>query len=904
EPNLLGHRPIASVEEGVEFWLAFHKASTQADFALDPPPSDSPEQLFTGPTDVRRTLRRKQAWSTSYTLSGRQKSYLSRFVNYDNGETPTVKNPDDPDDPFNVLCYAAAAPHHAVQAYFKNVQNQMMASKEKREGKQDRGREAEARRLLGRKVSEAKERLKNDWKQAVQLACPEITVDGDSITGGPALERIRKSFFASNGNIDPQRLQGAIKAALASSLWKKPIYAKLPRPDAGAIAEEPRAEEAIVARNSSVKEILELVQKQEPIVKEKRRRGKGKAKSEEPAKRGPRFVWTPEYDELAKDATAIIAARCRSCKIMKWDAVDQLFPGVRANGVRNRIGKLRADPAVESYLLNLEQAWYRVWMEKRGTKELPDEFVESATHFDLIAHVAYLRRRFDKALLRSNVAIQPRHVEQPSLPATVSQINEEYEVEEEQREAKWGFIWNTSGDDLRDRCLYRSALSSSWHVPSQIVELSSKEDIRAEIAIKMTLETADDAYDVGIAQKILKACEDEHVTRALAHMEKYGYITKVVSEEGRRIPGRTWKFQEWQADVMNGPLNPQLYVGAEAFEEGLRKEGTQELPYVIGDGVMLALTQLVSDDKVTLVVDTSHPAKVRPEFGGDSKKVADDHLETSITIRLRQNPSEVDDVEMVTCQEAQPVVEPSYLQMNVDRPPGRPHGVSSNDPGRVMSCHKGDLASTSKWVDCEGCLDDAEFELLDRLPEAERSIAIATLKQVQAAGVGGIHQSDLLTMAKTSVTKLLTCSSTPLVFWSTCNTKPTLVSSTFLPAYTLPTPTGLVFPCRWIDINGNVIERVWEGSIRNVLGWVWNRPGITLGEVRVRLQRVLGRAEVLDLVCVLVRTRGLVAKLDGLQVGAEEIIGGDDEQLGKTYLLVNLDMGSKWRRGVSWQDGT
>lgn len=77
----------------------------------------------------------------------------------------------------------------------------------------------------------------------------------------------------------------------------------------------------------------------------------------------------------------------------------QVFPGVDSNGVRTRISKLREDAATEAYMLKLEEAWYHLWMQKRGTDELPDSNPDSLTKFDLISHVVYLRNNIDKAQL-------------------------------------------------------------------------------------------------------------------------------------------------------------------------------------------------------------------------------------------------------------------------------------------------------------------------------------------------------------------------------------------------------------------------------------------------------------------------------------------------------------------------
>jgi len=112
-----------------------------------------------------------------------------------------------------------------------------------------------------------------------------------------------------------------------------------------------------------------------------------------------RFAWNPEYDELAQDAAVVIGSRCRSIGRMDWSSMTQLFPSLDSNGVRQRLMRLREDPALEAYLLRLENAWNNFWMQKRGTSILPDNNPENIFEFDLLGHVACLRRHIDKGSL-------------------------------------------------------------------------------------------------------------------------------------------------------------------------------------------------------------------------------------------------------------------------------------------------------------------------------------------------------------------------------------------------------------------------------------------------------------------------------------------------------------------------
>jgi len=109
-----------------------------------------------------------------------------------------------------------------------------------------------------------------------------------------------------------------------------------------------------------------------------------------------RFHWNSDFDELARDASAIIRARCRHLPRLDWGAFEQVFPSVPRNTVRQRLAHIKETPGNEAYLRRLEDTWYDIWLKYRGTPLLPDEDFQSASNFDLIKHVEFLRAHVDK----------------------------------------------------------------------------------------------------------------------------------------------------------------------------------------------------------------------------------------------------------------------------------------------------------------------------------------------------------------------------------------------------------------------------------------------------------------------------------------------------------------------------
>jgi hypothetical protein len=110
-------------------------------------------------------------------------------------------------------------------------------------------------------------------------------------------------------------------------------------------------------------------------------------------------MWTREYEELARDAAAVIKGRCRDAIRLEWAALEQVFPAVPRNTVRQRIAHLREATGGETYLNRLEDSWYQLWVQHRGSAHLPDDDFRNPSNFDLIKHIEFLRKHIDKNAL-------------------------------------------------------------------------------------------------------------------------------------------------------------------------------------------------------------------------------------------------------------------------------------------------------------------------------------------------------------------------------------------------------------------------------------------------------------------------------------------------------------------------
>jgi hypothetical protein len=84
------------------------------------------------------------------------------------------------------------------------------------------------------------------------------------------------------------------------------------------------------------------------------------------------------------------------------------------------------------------------------------------------------------------------------------------------------------------------------------------------------------------------------------------------------------------------------------------------------------------------------------------------------------------------------------------------------------------------------------------------------------------------------LTHLANIENPPFFLLSSEQRGPIAIDSQYLHIWSIPVPDEgencqlMAFPRRWLDINGRIIPKIWFSGLRNVLGWILNRPGISL----------------------------------------------------------------------------
>jgi len=180
------------------------------------------------------------------------------------------------------------------------------------------------------------------------------------------------------------------------------------------------------------------------------------------------------------------------------------------------------------------------------------------------------------------------------------------------------------------------------------------------------------------------------------------------------------------------------------------------------------------------------------------------------------------------------------------------HGLSVD--GGIASCRR--LTNTG-LADCMVCLEDEWVSFNDSITPEERELAMHVLTVVRQGAEHGVTKSHLRANTSAGVTnrqlfsvvKRMMEPPVPMLFWTGYSSL-VLVSSAYIKRWTVlvsESPATRIFPRRWFDISGVIIEDFWEAALKAVMGVIIFRPGVSQAELRWRLRSVYDRQEVGDI---------------------------------------------------------
>ncbi|KAI9068032.1 hypothetical protein FKP32DRAFT_1588061 [Trametes sanguinea] len=898
---------VLTADQAAAYWGDLERASTDLEFAesilgaVQPPAENAPSDIVS----VAKTLRRSISWSATYNLSWYQTEYLRQFINPATGHTP-LEDEDGAEEQLNKLSWITSASKDAIIGYFSKARKRHLRDLKKvaaraAKGKQKAGDDAGA--VLARRAAEAKEQRERDWEEMLRRVHPGELPP-------PAVQRIQrlKTKFMHGAGKPSDKWEGRIVDAIreAEMVAEKLLPAAAqtsalpPMPVAKPVLPAP------VVTATQEKDVDELIAAQGPRAQQEARAKKskkGKDKDTGGSSQTPRrhrFLWNRDYDELVRDASVIIKARCRGGTRLDWGALEQVFPAVPRNSVRQRLVHLRETPGTETYLARLEDKWYELWTQHRGTEVLPDPDPESATNFDLATHVKFLRKHIDKNAIRVGF-VEVQADKKTILPASIEELEQTYDVVEKVPTAPpWDFMWSVVAEEGREKQFAQHAFTAEVGDMPPVSSYESEFIQVADAAVKMALGNPNETYDPDTASQLLKGVGEEPVRIATTELLNRGVLAKIVRDPAKSKPGRTLKISDNNLNAMGGLLPREVFQDAMALEESLSQQEDpyqwQEWSLLASDGDTALLIELASENKVQFDVDTSHPRSMRSIIDWNSKKADDDDIETDIRVRYLDL--------------ARPVLEPpvpelpttasdTQEELSIDPSLRTDHGKKAD--GEPAFCRR----TSEGLIDCPACLQEAESVCLQELSQEERTVAAKLLALLRDAGPNGLSkqqlQADLEGFSPTAVRSVIQCATdaaVPLMYW-TGYAVIVLVSAIHIKPWTVTVTEpehaavqSMVFPRRWLDIYGRKLNDVWDAATRAVISLVLLRAGISQAEIRWRLRSVYDRQEVLEILQALQEDGYIDSRVEtDIPISA---IGPADEKEEKITFWFLTREGRRW----------
>ncbi|KAF9015475.1 hypothetical protein BDQ17DRAFT_1386204 [Cyathus striatus] len=852
-PPFWKEMPLKICDDGIRYWNALRDACTNPHLSsVSLGFEEFPNSNSAAPNvSIGRSLRRSVSWNPEYILTWHQMQYLRQFVDVTTGDTPLQQVAESRVALMTKICWVTSAPQKAVESYYKVTREKIQvelenARKRSKDASKKKARRAEETRVaLARKAEEARLHREQEWDTLLQRIYPKQMEGPHAIRLG----RVKKRFLQSGSTQDTNKWESEIVNAVREADLAAKKVLKFSGKRAATIRAFPGPAVMVPgpAINPSEPSVRSLVERQAPLtvpLKEKSRRKRGR--KDEPVEetkspRRTRFQWNREYDELARDASAIIKARCRGLPRLDWAAFEQVFPAVPRNTVRQRLSHIKDTPGNETYLARLEDKWYDLWTRYRGTTLLPDDDPQSTSNFDLIQHVDFLRKHVDKNALRVGF-VEPTEPSGATIPVSIDRLFAGFELTESGLNAPtWDFMWNASVEEGREKRAQRQPFTK-FADDSYMSSTESHPDalIIAEAALKMVMGMPPEVYHPERASLLLRSVGEGNVAIATKNLLGKGILSKSHRDPQRQQPGRQLKVSENNQNAIGGIMSRDVYQDAVALDDlALADHNWREWPFTATDGDSAALIQLVSDNLVEFKVDTTHPQSARPSLDWNSKKADDDQIECDIFVRFNiasstqfyspaTNLIPSSPVQAVDTGDLSPTIYSTEHSM-----------TSSNEP----ACCR--LLSEEGVVDCMGCLSIELSALLATLNSEAKSLAIKLLEDIRNAGEDGIRKKDLMTP---SLIQRMTECEIPLLFWVGYSTIK-LVSATYARHWTVlisEKPVMRIFPRRWLDIEGRKVTDFWEAAVRAVMSTVVFRPGISQTELRWRLRSIYDRQEVIE----------------------------------------------------------
>ncbi|CUA70965.1 Titin [Rhizoctonia solani] len=818
---------IHDLASAISFWEQLRIASDRSNY-LGIPTGNGLQH--TGNAKLTRLMRKSSSWESAYVFSPPQIEYLEGLIDLKSGYTPLD---DLQSTRFDNACFVTTAPANAVSEYFTRrrtaIQEEIdrVRSEFQREAEERRQIEEESRRTLAAKAAKAKMDQEARWEIIVSKA-----LDGRA-PSHPRLQKaltvLQSNFMVSSRSTSNKTWEAKVRDAARDAIGAKQ-FVIAPRPPVQPFkpAEEPnndvtelirRQGHPIIQKDIAPKKAGRKSKKEIEVEAETEADG-AQTNSEKQGRdlRRRRFPWNADYDELARDAGAVIRVRCHGKRI-DWSALEQVFPGVQRSCVRQRISSLESLPGASIYYQRLDVAWASIYQQYRGSDTLPDPNPESVKDFDLPGYIAFLRQHIDKAAIRAGGEATQADLQENSFALdSIKQLHANYTVNNklsgqvQKQPTTWDFFFDVASEEPRER----EFLQHPFILHERDPDTHPSFDVAvAQASIKMVMSTPDPCYDSNHAAALLNPFGEATIAAAVDGLKDSLDLKKARSD--KKEPGRKYR----ELSRLKGEFSSSMYPDAVAVHDNLeclQAEEWMSIDLTDEDGEVAAYLQLMSNNLVDIIIDTEVPRAGRRSIGWQSKKVDDENLETQISIRLKSRGI---------------LTAPAQNSQSSSQPGDAEHFL---DPNAAVSSLHIDITKNN-GSSSEGSL----------------------MNTIDGAGPAGLTVKQMMDTSHINLPLTLTAltRANPPHAYVLGYDQARIVSAQYLGDWTVEAASRagetnqneskFIFPRRWLDIYGNMLEDVWTMVIRTVMGAFIYRPCMNQLALRSRFQGLFDRQELNDI---------------------------------------------------------
>ncbi|KAG0172420.1 hypothetical protein DFQ30_010488 [Apophysomyces sp. BC1015] len=578
--------------------------------------------------------------------------------------------------------------------------------------------------------------------------------------------------------------------------------------------------------------------------------------------RGCRMKWSSQEDELLIYTNIILRMRSKKSRFL-WSAAKKVLPEREANACRNRLTKLKENPKMAENMFKLELAWRRIYAEGIASGAIEDTDPYDMLNFDILGHLSYFIQRMQlepscdiEYAIQIPTSLEVLHevFEMHSTPDNIANCRidnifhrKQALIQKHHALCVHAFMMNISDPGLYD--MPSMAILREVDYEGRIVELLKE-------FFKMILMSPKETYDPFYAYAILNRYPEHFLKKAISESKDDGILVRARWKRlhDRRLPGMQLGISNRFINRMAGRLPENFLLQAREYEKYLHDNGADEYSIVnISSGMMACVLDLISEKKLNIFMQNrsllstkylkahNHSRNIDPKWmyfdmdlslqGPRDDFMAPVELKDSVPQNRTELLTQIQfDSALAGLLNIQDDCDQPIIRLIVDIL------TAAGKDGVTLPELKGKLLVTEHMADTD--IHQYLDALLKNVPPLVATVGFQAPRLVLTTDL-----ESWLVVPKTVIIP-----------------KPLSQEICDRTAELTATRKNVVEPRVWIDVNGIVTESVLKGCFDVVVELVMERPGIIESAICRHFTRLLSRAEIKDLLTMLVQ-RGVLRKL-------------------------------------------